>query len=103
MFRNLCEAYFCTPGDLENLILDQLYLMAVEKKLLGVASGTVSVSPESLYAQGIIKTRPYPGGLSYTMRMKLAAEERRLGGDSAKTKRQRRQERRERLIAAKEG
>ena len=76
--------------------------MAVDKKLLGGTGETVSTSPESLYAQGVIKTRPYPGGLSYVMRMKLAAEEKRqgLGG---KTKRQRRQERRDLMISAKEG
>jgi hypothetical protein len=75
--------------------------MAFEKKLLGGTGEKVSVSPQSLYAQGIIKTKPYPGGLSYVMRMKLAAEKRQSGVGN-KTKRERRQERRDKMIAARD-
>lgn len=96
MFRDLCEAYFKTPADLEDLTLDQLFVMAVDKKILGGGGRRITGSPQELYVKGLLKHKPYPGGLSRAMRMKLG-----VGQDARKDKRRRRKERRQKLIAAK--
>ena len=83
-----------TPADLETLTLDQLYIMAVDADMLKIRR-LVTGSPNELYAMGLLKHRPYPGGLSLVARMALEKEH----ADAGKSKKKRRAERRAKLIA----
>ena len=75
-----------TPADLEMLTLDQLYIMAVDADVLK-SRRLVTGTPQELYAQGILKHKPYPGGLSLAARMALEAQKKQAEGLSKKERR----------------
>jgi hypothetical protein len=89
IFREVCEAYMgVTPLDLEQMHLDQLYLMTCDKKDLQRVSRTRRMTPQEARAEGFLPKKP---GKSYVQRVRehIAAER------AKKQKRARRRKRRQ--------
>jgi hypothetical protein len=91
----MCEAYVgLTPKDLEDLTLDQLRIMIIDKQMLKGAK-RITGTPQQLAAQGLIPAMA--GHVSFASRMREANEQKRLAQER-RDKRTRRAERRQQLI-----
>lgn len=100
LVRELCEAYQgMHPGIIEDMTLDQIYLLVVNKGSLR-RRGRVTGSPQQLAASGVIPPLPGGGMGSYVQRLKAQRAEANAAREKLDKKR-RRAERRAALIEYK--
>lgn len=95
--RRICEKYHCLPSEVEDLTLDQIFLLTVNEKSLEKLGGTYATTPQELQREGLI---PATGGGSLVQRLKRAREAQ-AAAKAKEGKRERRQQRREQLIRYK--
>lgn len=87
----------CLPSDVEDLTLDQIFLLVMDEKRLERIGGVRQTSLNALQQEGLI---PKTGGGSLVQRIRAAKErERQLAGKL--NRKQRRRERRQQLIEYK--
>lgn len=94
--RRLCEKYNCLPTAIEDLTLDQIFLLSVSEDSLERAGSTYRADVSELRRGGLI----HSGGGSLVQRVR-AAQRRELAAQQKAGKRERRERRRRDLIEYK--
>ena len=95
--RGICEKYHKLPNEVEELSLDQIFLLVVDEKRLEKLGERRQTTINQLQQEGVI---PFTGGGSLVQRIRAQNAANRLLALKA-GKRQRRRERREALIEYK--
>lgn len=95
--RRICEKYHALPSDVENLTLDQIWLLVMDEKRLERIGGVRQTSVRALQQEGLVA--PTSGG-SLVQRIRAMKQQQAVDAERA-GKKERKQRRREQLIRYK--
>lgn len=97
--RRICEKYHKLPSEVEDLTLDQIWLLVIDDKRLERIGGVRQTSVNALQQEGLVASS---GGGSLVQRIRRQKELQRQQSQR-QGKKERRRQRRERLIEYKRG